>query len=534
MEVVVRRIGEPFLAEAENEQGNTIRIDGSSSAGGTDKGFRPMELLLAGIAGCSSIDLVLILKKQRQELQGYEIKVTGDREKQGEVTPFTAIHLHYTLYGDIQEQKAQRALELSVEKYCSVSTMLEKSAKVTWSFENKGSSMKQNRDIHFETAAVRTQTPRTPEGEHSTPLFMTSSFVFDNAEDARARFAGEKEGNIYSRYSNPTTDEFVDKMVLLENGEDGVATASGMSAMFLSLVSFLETGDHIVSSRSIFGSTHQVITRILPRWGISHTYVDVSKPENWEQAITPKTKIIYAETPTNPALDIVDLEYLGRLAADRGLLFVVDNCFATPYLQKPLNLGAHISAHSATKFIDGQGRCIGGVVTGSKVAMEEVRFLARQTGPALSPFNAWILSKSLETLAVRMDRHCENALALAEYLETRNDIDWVKYPFLKSHPGYETAVKQMKLGGGLVSFQVKGGIERGRTFLDTLSMASLSANLGDTRTIITHPASTTHSKLSEEERLAVGITGGFVRISVGLEHIDDIIADVTQALDRTM
>lgn len=387
-----------------------------------------------------------------------------------------------------------------------------------------------NKSDNFETNAIRTQIERSGEREHAAPIYATSSFVFDNAEHARALFANEQEGNIYSRYSNPNTDEFVKKMCLLEGTEDGMALASGMAAMFLSMASFLKSGDHVLACRSLFGSTHQIITQVFPRWGISHTYVDVDKPETWEAAIQENTKILFIETPSNPALDIIDLEWAGNLSKKHQLLFVVDNCFTTPYIQNPAKYGADVVTHSATKFIDGQGRTIGGIVLGTKEAIEEVRFMARHTGPALSPFNGWILSKSLETLAIRMEKHCENAYKLAQYLETNDEVSFVKYPFLPSHPQYELAKKQMRLGGGLVSFEIKGGINQGKNFLDALKMVSFTANLGDTRTIATHPASTTHSKLSDGERQAVGITPGLIRISVGLEHIDDIITDIAQAI----
>ncbi len=385
---------------------------------------------------------------------------------------------------------------------------------------------------HFETNAIRSQLNRTNEREHSMPIFATSSFVFEDAEQARAMFAEEIQGNIYSRFSNPNTEEFIEKMCVLEGTEDGVATASGMAAMFSSMAAFLNSGDHVLASRSLFGSTFQVITNILPRWNISHSFAAIDKPEEFEKNIRPNTKMIFVETPSNPAQDLIDLEWLGKLAKKHGLILNVDNCFATPYLQNPAKWGADIVTHSATKFIDGQGRTLGGCVLGSKEYIKEVRTFARHTGPSLSPFNAWVLSKSLETLPVRMDRHCQNALTLAEYLESHAEVEWVKYPFLKSHPQHELATKQMRMGGGLVTFELKGGLARGRKFLDALNMCSLTANLGDTRTIITHPASTTHSKLSEEDRLAVGITSGLIRVSVGLEHIDDIIQDIEQAISR--
>jgi len=385
-------------------------------------------------------------------------------------------------------------------------------------------------DKHFETNAIRTQSERSSYREHSAPIYMTSSFVFEDAEQARAMFADEVQGNIYTRFSNPNNDEYITKLCQMEGCEDGLATASGMAAMFISLAAVLDQGDHVLASRSLFGSTHQVMTSILPRWGISHTYVDIMKPETWEAEIKENTKMIFVETPSNPALDLIDLEWLGKLAKKHDVLLAVDNCFATPYIQQPAKFGADIVAHSATKFIDGQGRCIAGAVLGTKEIIQKIRFFARHTGPALSPMNSWILSKSLETLAVRMDKHCANALQLAKFLEGHEEVEFAKYPFLPSHPQYELAKKQMKLGGGIVTFEVKGGIARGRKFLDALKMLSLSANLGDTRSIATHPASTTHSKLSDDERMAVGISPGLVRISVGLETLEDIIADIDQAL----
>ena len=386
---------------------------------------------------------------------------------------------------------------------------------------------------NFETIAIRTQAERSQNREHSVPLYMTSSFVFEDAEQGRAMFADEIGGNLYTRFSNPNNNELVEKMCLLEGTEDGVAVASGMSAIFTSMAALLKSGDHVLASRSIFGSSHQILTQILPRWGITSSYADIDKPEEWEALIQPNTKMIFIETPSNPALDIIDLEWLGALANKHNVLLNVDNCFATPYLQQPAKFGAHIVTHSATKFIDGQGRAIGGVILASKEIIKDVRFFARHSGPAMSPFNSWILSKSLETLAVRMDRHSENALKLAQYLENNAEIESVKYPFLPSHPHFELAKKQMKAGGGIVTFNVKGGLERGRKFLDSLKMILFSANLGDSRSIATHPASTTHSKLSDAERAQVGIFPGLIRISVGLEHIDDIIADVQQALEAS-
>jgi len=383
---------------------------------------------------------------------------------------------------------------------------------------------------HFETQAIRTQTERSKFSEHSTPLYITSSFVFDDAEDMRASFSEEKEKNLYSRFSNPNTTEFVDKVVAMEGAEAGYAFATGMAAIFSTFGALLESGDHIVSARSVFGSTHTLFTKYLPKWNITTSYFDINKPETIEALITPNTKILYAESPTNPAIDIIDLELLGKLAKKHNILLVIDNCFATPYLQNPIKYGADLVLHSATKLMDGQGRVLGGVAVGRADLIREIYLFSRNTGPAMSPFNAWVLSKSLETLAIRVEKHCENALKVAEFLDNHEHVNWVKYPFLKSHPQYEVAKKQMKLGGNIVAFEVKGGIEAGRQFLNNIKLCSLSANLGDTRTIVTHPASTTHSKLTESDRLEVSITNGLVRVSVGLENVEDIISDLKQAL----
>ena len=303
--------------------------------------------------------------------------------------------------------------------------------------------------MHFETDAIRTQLPNSLQREHSVPIYLTSSFMFESAEEARAMFSDEIKGNIYSRYSNPNTDEFIQKLCKMEHAEDGISTASGMSAMFTSMASLLKSGDHVLASSAVFGSTHQLFTKVFPKWGISHTYFAIDKPETWESLIKPNTKMIFVETPSNPGLDIVDLEFLGKLAQKHGLILDVDNCFATPYIQNPIDFGAHVVTHSATKFIDGQGRILGGAIVGKKELIEEVRFFARHTGPSMSAFNAWVLSKSLETLAVRMDRHCENALQVAKYLENHSEMEKVKYPHLESHPQYTLAKKQMRLGGGI-------------------------------------------------------------------------------------
>ena len=385
-----------------------------------------------------------------------------------------------------------------------------------------------------ESKLIRIQTPRSSNREHSTPLYLTSSFIFDNAEQGRAIFAEEQEGNIYSRYSNPNTTEFIDKVCELEGAEAGLAFASGMAGVFASFAGLLKSGDHIVAFRSIFGSTHQLLTTLFPRWGITSTYVDASKPEDLEKAIQPNTKMIFLETPSNPGLELVDLEWLCKIKEKHPQIIInVDNCFATPYLQKPIAYGVDIVSHSATKYMDGQGRVLGGVVVGRADLMKEMMFFIRHTGPAMSAFNAWLLSKSLETLPLRMDRHCANALAMAEVLEKHDEIEEVRYPHLKSHPQYELAKKQMKQGGGIVTFIVKGGFERAKRFLDALEMILISSNLGDSRTIGTHPASTTHSKLSEHERAQIGIFPGTIRLSVGLENIEDIVKDVVNALEKS-
>ncbi|MEM8861070.1 MAG: aminotransferase class I/II-fold pyridoxal phosphate-dependent enzyme [Chloroflexota bacterium] len=385
----------------------------------------------------------------------------------------------------------------------------------------------------IETKLIRTQTDQSCHREHSVPLYMTSSFTFENAEQARAMFAKEEGGFIYTRYDNPNVDEFVNKMCQLEGAEDGVPVASGMSAVFTALAGLLSQGDHVLACRSVFGSTHQILTQILPKWGISHSYADIHRPETWAELVQPNTKMCVVETPSNPALDLIDLEWLGNFCNKRGIILLVDNVFATPLNQTPLAFGAHLVMHSTTKFIDGQGRGIGGILVGDQKYIDDIRFFARHSGPAMSPFNAWMFSKSLETLCVRMKRHCDNAERLAQYLADHPAVNFVKYPHHPSHPQYELAKKQMRRGGGLVTFELAGGLEQGRAFLDSLEMCSLSANLGDTRTIATHPASTTHASVGEEGRLAVGITNGMVRISVGLEHSDDIARDVEQALERS-
>ncbi|KAA2242420.1 aminotransferase class I/II-fold pyridoxal phosphate-dependent enzyme [Chitinophaga agrisoli] len=384
-----------------------------------------------------------------------------------------------------------------------------------------------------DTEAVRIQTDRTWQMEHSTPMFLTSSFCFDNVEEMRATFADETDFNIYSRFSNPNVDEFVKKVVALEQAEAGYATASGMSAIFASFMALMKAGDHLISARSIFGSTHTVISKFLPKWGISYDYFDVNNPESLLALIKPNTRMIFVETPANPGLEMVDIAWLVEVANKHNIIVNVDNCFATPVLQKPILAGAHLVTHSATKWMDGQGRVLGGIVVGKKELIKEIYTFCRSTGPSMSPFNGWVLSKSLETLYVRMERHSASAFALAKALESHSQLNWVRYPFLESHPQYAIAKKQMTGGGGIFCFELKGGLEQGKRFLDALKMLTLTANLGDSRSIASHPSSTTHAKLTEEERLKSGITPGFIRISVGLENVQDILQDIEQALEAS-
>jgi O-succinylhomoserine sulfhydrylase len=382
-----------------------------------------------------------------------------------------------------------------------------------------------------ETSAIRIQTPQTAQKEHATPLFLTSSFTYESAEEMAAAFADDTlDVNIYSRFSNPTVDEFIAKIAALEQAEDGIATGTGMAAIFSTFMTFLNQGDHIISASAVFGSTHTILTKYLPKWGIEYSYFDMTKPESIAALIKANTKMLYVETPSNPALDIIDIEFVSKLCKQHDILFVVDNCFATPAVQQPIKYGADLVLHSATKFIDGQGRVLGGVVVGNKDLVKQLYLFVRNTGPSLSAFNAWVLTKSLETLFVRMDKHADNALKIAQRLLGHSKISQVRYPFLPDHPQYAIAQKQMSNGGGIVTFELIGGIEAGRNFLNALKMISMTNNLGDSRTIASHPASTTHSKLTEEERRAVGITPGLIRISAGLEHVDDIIEDILQAL----
>ncbi|WP_029132673.1 O-succinylhomoserine sulfhydrylase [Sedimenticola selenatireducens] len=386
-------------------------------------------------------------------------------------------------------------------------------------------------DWGLATRAIRAGHIRTAEGEHSEPIFTTSSFVFQSAAEAAARFSGDEPGNIYSRFTNPTVACFEQRLAALEGGEACVATASGMSAILATCMALLKAGDHIVSSRSIFGTTNVLFNKFLAKVGISTSFVPLSDLSAWEAAIRPDTRILYAETPSNPITELGDIAALADLAHARGLLLVVDNCFCTPALQQPLALGADIVIHSATKYLDGQGRCVGGAVVGdAKLVGEEVFGFLRTAGPTMSPFNAWVFLKGLETLQLRMRAHSENALQLARWLERQDAVEQVYYPGLQSHPQYALAQRQQKAAGGMLSFVVKGGREQAWRLIDATRMISITANLGDTKSTITHPASTTHGRLTDEEKELSGIEDGLIRIAVGLEDIEDIQHDLEAGL----
>ncbi len=386
-------------------------------------------------------------------------------------------------------------------------------------------------DWDLATRAIRAGHNRTAEGEHSEPIFTTSSFVFQSAAEAAARFSGDEPGNIYSRFTNPTVACFEERLAALEGGEFCVATSSGMAAILATCMALLKSGDHIVSSRSIFGTTNVLFNKFLAKMGIETSYVALSNLADWEAAIRPNTRILYAETPSNPITEVGDIRALADLAHSHGLLLVVDNCFCTPVLQQPLALGADIVIHSATKYLDGQGRCVGGAVVGDKKWVgEEVFGFLRSAGVTMSPFNAWVFLKGLETLQLRMNAHSENALALALWLEQLDKVERVHYPGLKSHPQYELATRQQRSAGGIVSFVVKGGREQAWKVIDATRMLSITANLGDTKTTITHPASTTHGRLTDAEKQSAGIEEGLIRMSVGLEAIDDIKHDLASGL----
>jgi len=386
-------------------------------------------------------------------------------------------------------------------------------------------------ELGFATRAVREGQVRTPEGEHSEPIFPTSSYVFASAAEAAARFSGEQAGNIYSRFTNPTVRTFEHRLASLEGAECCVATASGMSAITATVLGLLKTGDHIVSSRSVFGTTTVLLDNIVARLGIDTTFVELSDLSAWQQAIKPETKLLFLETPSNPLTELVDIAALSVIAKKHDCLLAVDNCFCTPALQQPIALGADIVIHSATKYIDGQGRCIGGAVCGTNdVVGEGVFGFLRSAGPTMSPFNAWVFLKGLETLKLRMQAHSAGALELAHWLEQQPEVKSVFYPGLESHPQHALAKTQQSDFGGLLSFELNGGKEEGWRLIDATKMLSITANLGDTKTTITHPATTTHGRLTPEQRSEAGISDGLIRIAVGLEDIEDIKADLLRGM----
>ena len=388
-----------------------------------------------------------------------------------------------------------------------------------------------DQDWGIETLGIRAGQHRTNEGEHSEPIFATSSFVFDSAAEAAARFSGDTEGNIYSRFTNPTVRVFEERLAAMEGGESCVATASGMSAILATCMGLLQQGDHVISSRSIFGSTTILFNKYLARFGVRTDYADLSNVADWERRLTPKTRMLFVETPSNPLTEIGDIRALAALAHANGCLLVVDNCFCTPALQRPLDLGADIVIHSATKYLDGQGRAVGGAVVGNrKLVGEDVFGVLRTAGPTMSPFAAWIFLKGLETLLLRMRAHSENAQLLADWLTGQPGVRRVHYPGLSDHPQHELAKTQQKMPGGIVAFEVDGGREAAWRVIDATRMLSITANLGDVKTTITHPGSTTHGRLSAEERAAVGISDGLLRVAVGLEAIDDICRDLARGL----
>ena len=389
----------------------------------------------------------------------------------------------------------------------------------------------ENDEWGFDTLAVRAGQQRTAEHEHSEPIFPTSSYVFDNAAQAAARFKGEEAGNIYSRFTNPTVRTFEQRLAALEGGDSCVATSSGMAAILSTCMALLKSGDHIVSSRAIFGSTVVLFNKYITPFGVDVSYVPLTDLQAWREAIRPETRILFLETPSNPLTEVADIAALVALAHENDCLLVVDNCFCTPALQQPLKLGADIVIHSATKYIDGQGRCVGGAVVGNKELVGEgVYGFLRTAGPTMSPFNAWVFLKGLETLHLRMKAHSENALQLARFLEGQAAVSRVYYPGLESHPQHQLANQQQTGYGGVLAFEVKGGQKAAWKIIDNTQMLSITANLGDTKSTITHPATTTHGRLSEEERQDAGIQPGMIRIAVGLEDIEDIKADLQRGL----
>lgn len=381
-----------------------------------------------------------------------------------------------------------------------------------------------------ETLAIRAGTARSQFGEHSEAMFLTSSFVFENAAQAAARFIGEEPGNIYARFTNPTTTMLEERLAAMEGAEQCISTASGMSAILACVMGVLKAGDHIVASQSLFGATVNLFNNVIKKFGVETTYVSATNVAEWQAAIRPNTQLFFLETPSNPLTEISDIAAIAAVAKGCGALLVVDNCFCTPILQRPLELGADIVIHSATKYIDGQGRVLGGAVLGRKKNLEGVYGFLRTAGPTMSAFNAWIFLKGLETLKIRMDAHCANALELARWLEAQPNVSRVFYPGLPSHPQHELAMRQQKTGGGIVSFEVKGGKAAAWRVIDQTKMLSITANLGDTRTTITHPASTTHARITPEARAAAGISDGLLRIAVGLEAGVDIQADLARGL----
>jgi O-succinylhomoserine sulfhydrylase len=387
------------------------------------------------------------------------------------------------------------------------------------------------KDADFDTRAIRYAQERTHEHEHSEAIFMTSSFVFDNAAHAAAVFSGKQPGNVYGRFHNPTVRTFEKRLASLEGGESCVATSSGMSAILATVIALLQSGDHLVASKSLFGSTIGLFDNYLKKFGVEVTYVSLSNADEWAQAVKANTKMLFAETPSNPLTEVGDIRALADVAHDCDALLVVDNCFCTPALQRPLELGADIIIHSATKFLDGQGRAIGGAVIGnSDLVGDKVFSFLRTAGPTMSPFNAWIFTRGLETLSLRMKAHCENASKIATWLESHAKVERVYYPGLESHPQYEIASKQQSGAGGIVAFDIVGGQEAAWKVVDSLKLMSITANLGDVKTTITHPTSTTHHRISAEQRAAAGIGDGLLRIAAGLESVDDLIADLERAL----
>jgi len=389
-----------------------------------------------------------------------------------------------------------------------------------------------NDEFRFDTLAIRTGHQRTAEGEHGEPIFPTSSFVFDSAAQAAARFAGDEPGNIYARFTNPTVRNFEQRLAAMEGAESCVATASGMAAILSTCLALLKSGDHVVCSRSVFGTTTVLFDKYLSKFGVSTSFVDLTDIDAWQQAIQPGTRMLFLETPSNPLTEVADISAMAQLAHANGCLLVVDNCFCTPALQQPLALGADIVVHSATKYLDGQGRVLGGAVVGDKdLVGGEVYGVIRTAGPTMSPFNAWVALKGLETLSLRMRAHCDNASRLAHYLDSHHAIDQVFYPGLASHPQHQLAESQQNGFGGIVSFRVKGGREQAWNVIDQTRMLSITANLGDVKSTITHPATTTHGRLSDQQKQLAGISEGLIRVAVGLEDVDDIIADIARGLD---